>query len=108
MLGLGLRVWIDGVSRDDRSGRERRVRRLQLMNGKSAQESGDRWRPIWRHVNPYSSGVVDEGERVARLGHRKRAGGVSWLSNLADLFGGPVWRTSLAVSACGGTGASPD
>jgi hypothetical protein len=36
MLGLVLRVWIDGVSRNDRSGRGLRVLRFQVMNGKSA------------------------------------------------------------------------
>jgi hypothetical protein len=36
MLGLGLRVWIDGMSRNDQSGQGLRVLRFQVMNGKSA------------------------------------------------------------------------
>ena len=79
MLGLGLWVQFDGLSRDDRTGRERRVRRLQVMNGKSAPESYDRWRPIWRHANPYSSGVVVEGGLAVSVGG----------PDLADL----TWRT---------------
>jgi hypothetical protein len=78
MLGLGLWVQIDGVSRDDRTGRERRVRRLQVMNGKSAPESVNRREPIWRHARPYSGGVVVKGDKFSRSGHRDRAGGVRW------------------------------
>ena len=36
MLGSGLRVWIDGVSWNDRSEQGLRVLRFQVMNGKSA------------------------------------------------------------------------
>jgi hypothetical protein len=120
MLGLGLRVWIDGVSRNDRSGRGLRVLRFQVMNGKSASPlSVDRWAPIWRHAPPLSSGVVVEGERLTRLsignGLAERVGdlrrmdqrtpirqpegfepGCDAVDSLAVSFGGVTWRSGLA------------
>ena len=42
MLGLGLRVWTEEVSRDDRSGRDLRVRRLPDMIRTSAPLPVDR------------------------------------------------------------------
>jgi hypothetical protein len=83
MLGLGLRVWTEEVSRDDRSGRDMRVRRLLDMIRTSAPLPLDRWEPIGRHPHPYSRGVVVESERVTRLRHRERVGGVRWRSELA-------------------------
>ena len=84
MLGLGLRVWTEEVSRDDRSGPDLRVCRLPVMNGKIVPLPVDRWEPIWRHPHPYSRGVVVDSEWVTRLRHRERVGGVRWRSDLAE------------------------
>ena len=79
-LGRERRVWIDEVSRDDRSGRELRVHRLPAIKWKSADLCGD---PAGTDLATCTSAFRRCSGQVGRL-IRPRHWELTWRSELAE------------------------